>query len=66
MRERSLAFAREAWKAALVLWIAATAATALGAARGLLRPRLASLGAPVRRHRDRRGLGRIPVPAARP
>ena len=27
VRERSLAFAREAWKAALVLWIAATAAT---------------------------------------
>ena len=28
VRERSLAFAREAWKAALVLWVAATAATA--------------------------------------
>src|SRR5271155_4684495 len=28
VRERSLAFAREAWKAALVLWLAATAATA--------------------------------------
>ena len=28
VRERSLAFAREAWKAALALWIAATAATA--------------------------------------
>jgi cytochrome d ubiquinol oxidase subunit II len=28
VRERSLAFAREAWKAALALWVAATAATA--------------------------------------
>src|SRR6516225_4282603 len=28
VRERSLAFAREAWKAALVLWVAATAANA--------------------------------------
>ena len=28
VRDRSLAFAREAWKAALVLWVAATAATA--------------------------------------
>jgi cytochrome d ubiquinol oxidase subunit II len=28
VRERSLAFAREAWKAALILWAAATAATA--------------------------------------
>src|SRR5271166_5936996 len=29
VQERSLAFAREAWKAVLVLWLAATAATAL-------------------------------------
>ena len=27
MRERSLAFAREGWKATLVLWLAATVAT---------------------------------------
>ena len=66
VRERSLEFARQAWKAVLVLWAAVTAATAWvqpeAFANLVARPWALAFVA----RRDRRRLGDFPVPEARP
>ncbi len=66
VRDRSLAFAHKAWKAVLVLWAAATAATGWVRAEGLHQSHRSPLVACLRRRLDRRSMGSFLVPETRP